>query len=284
MAQFARPTADISRGSWTTQSGGTANLWASLDEETADDADFIQSSLTVNDSCEVRLSPVDAALIDRLHVLNYRARKNQAAGNTRGLTVSLVQGTTIIASQSHADLTALWPTVPLLLTKEQGASITDYTDLRVRFTATGTTGGQANRRRSVQVSWCQLRVPDVGDYLDDRITAWGVVVDTSVPGTVTCSLDGFTGTGPRLVDALRDLMTQWRNANPQDPLRDRRWQIAYYGGWKQVEYAALRNRIVTNPTPEDTGHYTQAEALARIDLKMGNFAAIVSAADAQEVP
>jgi hypothetical protein len=61
VAQFARPASDIAIGSWTTQGGSAASLWATLDEDPADEADFAQSSLTVNDSYETLLSPVEAA-------------------------------------------------------------------------------------------------------------------------------------------------------------------------------------------------------------------------------
>jgi len=41
--QFARPTSDQSAGTWTTNSGGTTNLYATIDETSLDDADYIQS-------------------------------------------------------------------------------------------------------------------------------------------------------------------------------------------------------------------------------------------------
>ena len=44
MVQTARPTSDIAAGSWTTQAGSGSSLFATIDEATADDADYMQSS------------------------------------------------------------------------------------------------------------------------------------------------------------------------------------------------------------------------------------------------
>jgi hypothetical protein len=41
--QFARPSSDSSVGTWTTDLGGTTNLYATIDESAFDDADYMQS-------------------------------------------------------------------------------------------------------------------------------------------------------------------------------------------------------------------------------------------------
>lgn len=41
--QYARPTSDSSVGTWTTNAGGTTNLYQTIDETAFDDADYIQS-------------------------------------------------------------------------------------------------------------------------------------------------------------------------------------------------------------------------------------------------
>jgi len=55
---YARPDADVSLGGWTTDTGGTTNLFAVLDESTANDADYIKSSgpIPSNDTVEVELT------------------------------------------------------------------------------------------------------------------------------------------------------------------------------------------------------------------------------------
>ena len=64
--------------------------------------------------------------------LRYRVRKT---GPTATLTVYLMQGTTVIASWSHASLNVAYTTYEQVLTDPQAALITDYTNLRVRLVA-----------------------------------------------------------------------------------------------------------------------------------------------------
>jgi hypothetical protein len=261
MAQYARPIADVVINSWTTQAGAASDLFAVLDEDAADEADFVQSSLTVNDAYECRLSAAPAALIDRGHVLRYRCRKNQALGNQRGVTVELRQGATVVTTNTHADLTALWqPDNAILLTTAQAEAITDYADLRVRFTATGATGGSAGNRRRVQVAWVRLRVPD---------STFGAVEDASTPGVWRSTLGGVTGEGPRREDALVDLFTK------------RRWHSAYYAR-KIVDYAAMRAQIAALPDGGTWEGQPKANALAAVDGKLSTFDAITATADAED--
>jgi hypothetical protein len=241
VASFARPSADIARGSWTTNSGGTTNLWSAIDEDPFDDADYVLSSATANDTYEFRLSAVTPAPINRLHILNYRVRKSAALGNTRGVDVSLVQGGMIIATQSHPDLTIVAATLPLLLTAQQGAAITDYTDLRVRFTATGTVSGAAGVRRSVWATWAQLRVPDSTDLLEDWRTRWGFPVEVTT------------------LDQLLD----WFRANNDANDTNRRWRLAV-AAWKLAAYRPMLTQINagTYPLPPNQTQQFAADKIA----------------------
>jgi hypothetical protein len=271
MAQYARPSADVLAGGWSNQANATTNIWQSLDEIAASETDFAQSSLTINDAYEVRLSTVETALIRRGHVLRYRGRKNSAAGNVRGVTVELRQGATIIASNSHPDLTVVWLDGAIQLTPEQAALITNYADLRVRFTATGSVASPAGNRRRVQISWVQLRVPEV---------TFGSVLELAGPPLWRYSLDGATGEGPTREDALVDLFTKLRDAAPQDAERDRRWRLIYYAR-KIRDYTAIRAAIVAGTYP-DSPHLSQAEKLAIVDSKLAGFDAITASADTED--
>ncbi len=274
MAQYARPSADISAGSWSNQAGATSGLFAALDEDVADETDFAQSSLTANDAMEVRLSTPPVPLIDRGHVLRYRCRKNQAAGNVRGVTVELRQGATVLASNTHADLTALWqPDNAFLLTTAQAAAITTYADLRVRFTATGTVSGTASVRRRVQVAWARLRVPD---------STFGALAISEGPTVWSYTLDGQTGTGPSREDALVDLFTKLRDANPADAIRQRRWTFVYYAR-KIRDYTAMRAQIAALAAGAAwiTGQ-TKADALAVCDAKLTTFDTLTNQADTED--
>lgn len=214
MAQFARPSADVSVGSWTNQADAATNLWQSLDEVDASETDFVQASLTANSDYEFRLSTQQAGIIKRGYALRYRGRKNQAAGNTRGIIVELRQGATVIASNTHADLTVVWLDGIITLTVAQANQITNYADLRVRLRATGTVSGAAAVRRRPQVSWAQLRVPD---WQPTWEADWGADEDTSTPGVVRLTLNGITAEGPDSEQARVALAQAIRDSRAIDP-------------------------------------------------------------------
>lgn len=277
MASFARPSADIARGGWTTQGGATTNLWESLDEETADDADYVISAIGANSTYEVRLSSVAPAVIARDHTLFLRGAKHASGGNEKGVTVSLVQGTTVLGSLDFPSLPATVTQQNVAIPRSIAAGITDYADLRIRFTPTGPTTGGGNRRRVV-ITGVALRVPSAVDLVDDLLVRWNIVVESS-NGTVTVSRSGFTGEGDNLARAVWELYQAMKAAGWQNAEVSRRWNIAR-SLWKHVEYGKLRDRILTNPTPEDIGSRTPEEALARVDRKLANFSVIAKSADA----
>ena len=73
-ATFLRPDADSSDGSWLNASSSNTDLYASVDESTFDDADYIRSSATDGDTVRLRLSDpltgVDQPLIVRYRCLS----------------------------------------------------------------------------------------------------------------------------------------------------------------------------------------------------------------------
>jgi hypothetical protein len=76
IAQLVYPSADVSDGSWTNELGSAVNLYASLDESTASDADYIQSSVNPSsDAAELALGTLSAPAVDTGHVLRYRIKR-----------------------------------------------------------------------------------------------------------------------------------------------------------------------------------------------------------------
>jgi hypothetical protein len=281
VANFARPSADISRGSWTTQSGGTANLFATIDEAVADDADFVISAIGANSTYECRLSSVAPAIIPRAHLIALRGRKDASGGNTKGVTVDLVQGSTVIGSLPFPDLPFAVTQQNVNIPKSMASQITNYADLRVRLTSTGITTGGSARRRAI-VTGIALRVPAAVDLVDDLLTRWGITVDVNEPGNVQVSRSGFTGTGPTLAQAIHELYQAMRAAtdgltNVHVPELERRFAIAY-GLWKVIEYERLRAEIVAG-TYVLPAHQNQAEEIANIDAKIARFIASAKTAD-----
>jgi hypothetical protein len=275
---FARPSADVSRGSWTTQSGATTNLWSTIDEATADDADFVQSALGDNTAYEVRLSSVAPAIIARLHSVTLRGRKDQSAGNTKGVTVALFQGATQIASQDFPALAATVNQEVINIPKSIASSITNYADLRLRFTPTGITSGGGSRRRVV-IPQAFLQVPQATDLVDDLLTRWSITTGTS-DGNVTATRSGITGRGNTLAKAVMDLYQQLREVDPENAELIQRGEIAR-SLWKVIEYERIRSEIVAG-TYNLPAHQTQVEALAIVDQKLSNFTALAKSEDAGE--
>jgi hypothetical protein len=143
MAQFARPDADTTIGNYTTQAGGTSSLFATIDEVSASDADYVRSPTDpVNEAYVCRLSDVTDPLSSTGHVLRVRAGTDQATGgNQINLTAQLRQGYvseasqgTLIATLSQTNITAGgFTTYSVTLSGAEADAITDYTALFVRI-------------------------------------------------------------------------------------------------------------------------------------------------------
>lgn len=134
--QVLRPVSDAAAGGWTTQAGGTTNLYAVLDEDAPDDADYLRSSPSPAspDVAEVAFAASGDPGVGYGHVLTYRYGKD-AAGDRIDLTVSLVEGTTVIASWTHTDVPAGWTDATQVLTTTQADAITNYGALALRLSA-----------------------------------------------------------------------------------------------------------------------------------------------------
>lgn len=132
---YARPSTDVTDGTWLNQVGSNVNLYASIDESVLDDADYIISSVlapSASDTCEVGLASATDPVASDNHKVVYRIRSEPSGGN---LTVSLYQNTTLIASWSHTNVSATLTTITQTLSGAETDSITDYADLRLRFVA-----------------------------------------------------------------------------------------------------------------------------------------------------
>jgi hypothetical protein len=109
--QRVRPTADVADGNWLNEAGSNTNLYASIDEVTASDSDYIQSgaSPASADIVQVRFGALTDPAVGTGHVVRYRYLKDQTGGDTINLTVTLRQadGTTSVASQGHTNISAV---------------------------------------------------------------------------------------------------------------------------------------------------------------------------------
>lgn len=124
--QLLAPSADLSAGGWTPSSG--SDLYAMLDETTASDADYIVSSTA--SSCEISIAVGSDPAVSTGHILRYRLLSGSGS-----IAVALKQGSTTIASWGPHTLTGSAQDFAQTLSGGQADSITDYSDLRVVFTA-----------------------------------------------------------------------------------------------------------------------------------------------------
>jgi hypothetical protein len=129
-----RPDADGSNTGWIDQAGGSTNLFATVDEVTQDDADFVRSSNNpAGDIIRFRLSDPGAVLTQPLNV-SYRY--GTVGSGSMSITARLKQGSTVIASWVHLDASTTFKTVTQTLTSPEFAAITDFNDLFIEFEAT----------------------------------------------------------------------------------------------------------------------------------------------------
>jgi hypothetical protein len=130
--------ADVSDGGWTGQDGGTT-LSTYIDEQTADDADYIRSltSPVSADEAKIRLAALNDPGVGTGHIVRYRYGKDQSGGDAINLTVKLydTDGTTLIASQTHTNIADGWIDGSFTLSEAEANAITDYSGLVLGFSA-----------------------------------------------------------------------------------------------------------------------------------------------------
>lgn len=142
MPQFARPDADTTLGNFQDQAGGTTNIFGSIDEASANDADYIRSPTSPASEVYVcRLSDVTDPVSSSGHTMRMRTSTDLDAQEVLDFTQQLRQGYvnegspgTLIASQSRAGVSSsAWTTSSYTLSGAEADAITDYTALFFRF-------------------------------------------------------------------------------------------------------------------------------------------------------
>lgn len=160
--QFARPDGDNTLGNWTDQGGGTTNIYSTIDEVTASDADYIKSPLPSSANAFIcTLQNVDDPVFHTGHFVKGRVWCDRGTATTVVANLELRQGTTQIVLASStitAGENMTWKDFLLELSEAQAAAITDYTDLRLRFYSL-ILGGTVNEMR---FSWAVFDIPPKG--------------------------------------------------------------------------------------------------------------------------
>lgn len=190
MSQFARPDSNVTQTNFT---GG----FADIDEASASDADFAWGTNNTAAVLEVGLGDPATPLGAGSLTFRYRIAKTNAgtvdgAGNAVTVTAELYQGTTLIAADAARTADGTWTGYSYTLSGAEAAAITDFTDLRLRFTTSASGGAPANRRGGA-VSWAELETPDQGAAPQDLTGAVFTKAPSFGAGVVTLSLQILAG-------------------------------------------------------------------------------------------
>ena len=159
MTQYARPDADRTDGAWLNSSSNNTNLYSYVDGASAG-SDYIQSidSSASADTVILDLSSVTDPENAANHTVFYRASVAAGMmGGTPDLTIALFQGGSQIATKTDSGVTTSFSDDNLNLSTSEANAITDYGDLRIKFTraAGGGAGGE-----TATVSWCFFSCDD----------------------------------------------------------------------------------------------------------------------------
>jgi hypothetical protein len=128
--QFARPTSDVTDGNWYNELDTQTNLYASIDESSASDTDYIYTTAT-GSPCTIGLGSLSDPDDHGGHFVRYRAKGDGATD----LVVTLLQTATQIAQWTETSAAATFTDYSHTLSAAEAANITDYTALRLKFEA-----------------------------------------------------------------------------------------------------------------------------------------------------
>lgn len=141
MTQYLRPEADTYIGNYEDELGGTSDIFESINEVSAGDADYVISPHDPTDEvyvCGLTTATDPETMAN--HVVRYRYAKSAEFGDQTDLVVELREGYTNEGSQgslikqwTHSDISAVLTTAEQTLSDAEADSITDYSDLFLRF-------------------------------------------------------------------------------------------------------------------------------------------------------
>lgn len=133
LVHITRPASDVNVNSWTTESGGTSNLYQSIDEVNANDSDYVRSPVSPSASAyRVRLAAMTDPGVYTNVPIRYRLGVDGAG--SINWTVRVFNASTEVASWTHSGVSTL-TTFEQTLTEVQ-ASALDYSAIDIEWEAT----------------------------------------------------------------------------------------------------------------------------------------------------
>ena len=164
MVQVGRPSADHTDGDWTDQAGGT-NLYAAIDESSADDATtFIQVTDDGSDhACIVEIGDLASpGSGDRTITYKALAADGASSGDYPNLKIEILEGGSVldpaVAITNSSVATDAFTSVTTSSLNVSGVS--DWTDLQFRLTMTAGSGAGMGQSDLLKVTQIYLTIPD----------------------------------------------------------------------------------------------------------------------------
>ena len=159
-----QPISDISYTNWNYSAG--SNYYGTIDEEPADNTDYVFANDGVTDDFEVLFQTGSDPVTGSGHEFRCRWKYNTGGGTPNDdafVNIYLYQGTTLIKGSSLNVSTIgydTWNDYTGSLSTAQADSITDYNDLRFRFKTNPWDSGTSGD--STDVSYATLIYPGTG--------------------------------------------------------------------------------------------------------------------------
>jgi hypothetical protein len=149
-AQETRPNSDVSLGLWTDKSGGTSNIYQSIDEATANDnTDYITSTSTATNP-KYKMTVASQSQPSDHSETKIKVRARQTGGSRPDLIVRIFYGNQSF-KKTIKDLTTTWTTRTIALTEEESEALGWGTDFTVELEKKTTAGAQ-----EIWVTWLQI--------------------------------------------------------------------------------------------------------------------------------
>jgi hypothetical protein len=142
MTQYARPDSDVSDGNWVNESLDQDNLYASIDNASTSDSDYVYSTDDgwETSSMTVGLGNVTDPSSAADHIVRYRAKGVEGSAGMETLTVELLETSTQRATETITPTTS-YVDHSFTLTTAEANAISNYDNLRLKLTRGGTDGG-----------------------------------------------------------------------------------------------------------------------------------------------
>lgn len=164
MPQILVPTSTVATGSWT-----TTPLWSKINDNstvqpTGDDVKITSADNTNGDNADFKITSGTDPVSETGHILRARWHKSGAGGHTVNAVLELWEGVpgtgTLRATLSVAGIGETEIGSTYTLSAAEANSISNYTNLHLRLSRQGDTGGQPATRRSLVADLIELEIPD----------------------------------------------------------------------------------------------------------------------------